>query len=119
MLNAIINGKLSSTYTPTLTKLAVGAGLPASSAPALIAAVKGGKSTGGIPGVTPEIVSLVVNESHHLYAAAYRLAYASIIPFVILAFVSSCFLKGVKELMTEHVEATVEKVPNTKEVELA
>ena len=41
-----------------------------------------------------------------------RLAFASIIPFVILAIVASACLRGVKELMTEHVEATVEKIPD-------
>lgn len=47
--------------------------------------------------------------SENAYAAAYRLAWSSIIPFVVLALVAIWFLKGVKELMTEHVEATVEK----------
>ncbi|RFU31073.1 hypothetical protein B7463_g5235, partial [Scytalidium lignicola] len=115
VLSAIINGKLSSTYAPTISKLAISAGLPISSAPAFAAALKAGKPTTAIPGVTPEILALAVDKSHHLYAQAYRLAFSSIIPFVILAFVASCFLKGVKELMTEHVEATVEKIPDSKE----
>jgi hypothetical protein len=34
----------------------------------------------------------------------------------VLAIVASACLKGVKELMTEHVEATVEKIPSEKEV---
>jgi hypothetical protein len=44
------------------------------------------------------------------------LAWASIIPFVVLALVAIVFLKGVSELMTEHIEATVEKdVPQTED----
>ena len=49
------------------------------------------------------------NASHVVYAAAYRLAWSSIIPFVVLSLVAILFLKGVKELMTEHVDATVER----------
>jgi len=61
----------------------------------------------------------VMRESHELYAHAYRLDYASIIPFVVLAIVASAFLKGVKDLMTERVDATVEKViPNEKMVDV-
>jgi len=50
-----------------------------------------------------------MHASQEIYAAAYRLAWSSIIPFVVLALLAIVFLKGVKELMTEHVEATVER----------
>jgi hypothetical protein len=48
--------------------------------------------------------------SHDAYAGAYRLGWASIIPFVVLVVVAIWFLKGVEELMTEKVDATVEHV---------
>lgn len=56
--------------------------------------------------------------SEWAYAHAYRLAWWSIFPFVVIAFVAVACLKGVKELMTERVEATVENVDAepTKEV---
>ena len=44
------------------------------------------------------------------YAHAYRLAWASIIPFVVLAIVAVWLLKSMKHLMTEKVEATLERV---------
>jgi len=50
-----------------------------------------------------------MDTSHRVYAKAYRNAWASIVPFVVLGLLAVIFLKGVKELMTEHVEATVEK----------
>ena len=59
--------------------------------------------------MSPGILAAATSASENAYAAAYRLAWASIIPFVVLALVAIWFLKGVKELMTEHVEATVEK----------
>ena len=56
-----------------------------------------------------DIIESVENASHWAYARAYNLAWASVIPFVVLALVCVACLKGVKELMTDHVEATVEK----------
>jgi hypothetical protein len=40
---------------------------------------------------------------------AYRFAWIPIIPFVIVAMVCVACLKGVAELMAEHVKATVER----------
>jgi hypothetical protein len=87
--------------------------------PLLISALKSGKqsSLNAVPGINPSILAAVTKTSHTLYAHAYRLGYASIIPFVVLAIVGSACLKGVKDLMTEHVDATVEKIPNEKVTE--
>ena len=63
-----------------------------------------------MPGINPTILAAAFNASHHAYAAAYRLGWASIIPFVVLALIAVIFVKGVQELMTEKVEATVEHV---------
>jgi len=109
VLNAIINGKLASTYASGITLAATASGLPESSIPALLGALESGAGFEKIPGINGEILGVVTERSHELYAAAYRLAWASIIPFIVLALVSIVFLKGVSELMTEHVEATVEK----------
>ncbi|KAG4420797.1 hypothetical protein IFR04_006077 [Cadophora malorum] len=109
VLNAIINGKLASHYAPAVSNAATEAGLPASSVPALLESFASGVGFTDIPGVSPGILAAATSASENAYAAAYRLAWASIIPFVVLALVAIWFLKGVKELMTEHVEATVEK----------
>ncbi|KUJ11263.1 MFS general substrate transporter [Mollisia scopiformis] len=114
VLDAIINGKLNSKYEPSILSAATGAGLSASAVPALLAALAAGDSTAiaAVPGINESIIAAVVNASHSAYASAYRLAWVSIIPFVVLAIVAIFFLKGVKEQMTEKVEATVEHVPD-------
>ncbi|MCJ1307023.1 hypothetical protein MMC25_000669 [Agyrium rufum] len=113
VLDAIINGKLSSTYAPRVSSAAVGAGLPSSSVEALLTAFSAGLApdalAAAVPGLTPGVLEAATNASRDVYAQAYRLAWASIVPFVVLAIVAVACLKGVRELMTEHVEATVER----------
>lgn len=93
---------------------AIAAGLPESSVPALLKALATGAGFSDVPGLNSTIQAKTLDASHWAYAHAYRLAWASIIPFVVLALVAVYFLKGVKELMTEKVEATVEHVPTTE-----
>lgn len=109
VLDSIINSKYTSDYAPTVSNAAIQAGLPSSSVPALLKAFASGTGFSTIPGISPAILAAATDASHEVYASAYRLAWSSIIPFVVLAIVAIIFLKGVKELMTEHVEATVEK----------
>lgn len=109
VLDAIINGHLKSNYASAVGSSAVQAGLPQSEVPALLAALAAG-TLSGVQGATPAIWSAAAEESKWQYAKAYQLAWASVIPFVVLALVAVAFLRGVKELMTEKVEATVEHV---------
>jgi multidrug transporter EmrE-like cation transporter len=109
VLDAIINGKLKS-YPDKISAAAVAAGLPKDSVPALLTALSTGAGLTDVPGIDSGILEKTMDASHWAYAHAYRLAWASIIPFVVLALVCIFFLKGVKELMTEKVEATVEHV---------
>ncbi|KAK5130405.1 hypothetical protein LTR08_002152 [Meristemomyces frigidus] len=110
VLDAIINGKLNKTWAPKVTAAAITGGLPTSSVPALLLALKSGEGLAEIPGITPDILGAAANASHWAYAYAYRLAWWSVFPFVVIALISVFCLKGVKELMTERVEATVERV---------
>ena len=86
---------------------------PASSVPALLIAMKGGTATvvrgQGIPGADASIMAAAWNASYWSYARAYRLGWWSVVPFVALATASVACMRGVKELMTEKVEATVER----------
>ncbi|KAJ9161040.1 MFS general substrate transporter [Coniochaeta hoffmannii] len=107
VLNAIISGRLTSHYAPAVSSAAVGAGLPESSVPSLLAALETGQLE-GVDGATPGVWAAALDESHWQYAYAYRLAWSSIIPFTVMAIVAIWFMRGVKELMTEKVEATVE-----------
>ena len=109
VIAAIVNGRLNSHYAKDVSSAAVAAGLPSSSVPALLAMLTEGAKE-PIPGSTPEIMAKAVQASHWSYARAYRLGWASAIPFVVLAIAAVAGLRGVKNLMTEKVEATVEKV---------
>ena len=115
VLDVIINGKLKS-YPTTVGNAAVEAGLPKSSVPALLEALATGVGLTDVPGINANILGKTMNASHWAYAHAYRLAWASIIPFVVLALVGIWFLKDVKDLMTEKVEATVEHVDHAEEM---
>ncbi|KAK6951517.1 hypothetical protein Daesc_006038 [Daldinia eschscholtzii] len=110
VLNAIINGRLASHYAASIEKAALGAGLAIESMPALLEALATGQIGSGVDTATPTVWNAAVEVSRWEYAHAYRLAWASVIPFVVLAIVAVALLKGVKDLMTEEVEATVERV---------
>ncbi|KAF2269044.1 MFS general substrate transporter [Lojkania enalia] len=109
VINAVINSRLNSHYADDVSSAAVKAGLPQSSAPALLAAMKSGEVT-SVPGASPEVLAAAWDASHWSYARAYRLGWWSVVPFVVLATISVACMRGVKELMTEKVEATVEHV---------
>jgi hypothetical protein len=117
VLDAIINGKLASIYEPRVSAAAVSAGLPQSSLPALFKALASSEpeATAEVPGMTSVILAEVLNASHWAYSRAYNVAWASVIPFVVLALLSVACLKGVEELMTDHTEASVEKARGNKE----
>jgi len=110
VLEAIINSKLASTYSKQVSKAAVNAGLEFSQLPSLLEALSTGAGFDGVDGLTPDILSAAINASEWAYTHAYRLAWASIVPFIVVALVCMTCLKGVKDLMTEKVEATVEHV---------
>lgn len=112
VLNAIINGRLASHYATSVGNAAMDAGLPESSVPTLLEALDAGQIGSGVDGATLAVWTAAIDASKWEYAYAYRLAWASVIPFVVLAIVAVALLKGVKDLMTEKVEATVERVKN-------
>lgn len=114
VINAVINSRLNSHYVSDVGSAAVKAGLPQSSVSALLASMKAGKGT-AVAGATPEIMRAALDASHWSYARAYRLGWWSVVPFVVLATVAVACLRGVKELMTERVEATVEHTSDDEE----
>ncbi|KAF7359253.1 putative HC-toxin efflux carrier TOXA [Mycena sanguinolenta] len=108
ILDAIINNKLAS-YDADVGAAAVAAGLPTSSVPAFLQALAGGMAS-TVPGATDAVIAAANAASHNAYARAYRFSWIPIIPFVLLGIACIVCLQGVAELMTEHVEATVEHV---------
>ena len=69
----------------------------------------------GIPGMNETIINAAWDASHWSYARAYRLGFWSVVPFVALATVAVLCMRGVKNLMTERVEATVERDSDDEE----
>lgn len=116
-MDAIINSRLASRYAPAVSSAAIGAGLPESSLESLLAAFAAGTIGQGVEGATPQVWEAAVSASRWEYARAYRLGWASIIPFVVIGLVSVSFLRGVKELMTEKVEVSLEYTDHQHDVE--
>ncbi|ETS83571.1 hypothetical protein PFICI_05447 [Pestalotiopsis fici W106-1] len=110
VLNAIINGRLSTHYASAVADAATGAGLPESSVGQLLDSLDAGQIDISVPGATSAVWSAAIDARHWEYAHAYRLAWASIIPFVVLAIVAVACLRGVKDLMTDKVEAPIEPI---------
>jgi len=110
IMGSIVNGKLDS-YPAKVGGAAVAAGLPQSSVTALLAAFASGNvdAMNAVPGITPAIIATATNASQWAYAHAYRWAWISIIPFVVIAIGCVCALTDIKHLMTEHVEKSIEK----------
>lgn len=114
VLDAIVQGHITRKLNPAIESAAVGAGLPTSSVADMLIAMAAG-ARDGVEGATAEVWAAADRASHLQYAHAYRLAYASIIPFVVIAIAACWLMKGVKELMTDKVEATVERVGDDEE----
>lgn len=109
ILNTIIGNKLK-TYPSKIGAAAVQAGLPASSVPALLQAFATKAGFSEVNGLTPDILSKVMNTSQWTYTHVYRLAWCSVIPLAAVALIAVCFLRDVGQLMTERIEAPVERV---------
>ena len=86
--------------------------------PAPLEAMAKGVELADVPGINAVVEGKVMLASEWAYAHAYRLAWASIAPFVVLALIAVVCLKGVKELRRKKVEATVEHVGSNEKVPL-
>ena len=109
VLDAIINSRVNSHLAPKVTAAATAAGLAPSSVSLLLEAMAAGEGTEAVPGINENILAQAFGARALVYAHAYRLAWASVIPFVFLAIVAVFFIRQVKDQMTDHVEASVER----------
>lgn len=117
VLDTIINNYIAKHLVPEVGGAATNAGLPSSSVSALLTAFSSGEGFSAVPGLNSTILAAASHQREWTYTHAYRLAWASIIPFVALAIVAVACTSSVKHLMTEHVQATVEKVDVPEKVE--
>jgi len=117
VVGAIINGKLSRSYAAEVGSAAVAAGLPQDAVAPLLAALASGSGSrealSAVAGATSRAIDAALSASRDVYAAAYRLGWSSIIPFVVLAWSGIWFTRGVKNLMTDVVEASIERRPES------
>lgn len=122
VLYSIINGHVSSHYNDAVANAAISSGLPSDAVAPLLGVMKEGNGpptkaaltavlSQVIPGISTTIVGSAVDAGHEVYARAYQLAWASIIPFVVIAILCCAFLTDVKHMMTEKVEVNMEKEP--------
>ena len=113
VIYAIVNSRIASHLAGDVGSAAIAAGLPESSVPALLKGMKGSSASrfrgAGVPGMNEAIINAAWDASHWSYAHAYRLGYWSVVTFVALATIAVLSMKGIRHLMTEHVEATVER----------
>ncbi|KAL1595997.1 hypothetical protein SLS60_009688 [Paraconiothyrium brasiliense] len=120
VLYTIINGHVVRNYNKEVTTAAVRAGLPAQDVPILLQVMAQGNGpptkevlaavlSQALPAASMTIIIAAQQAAYRVYAKAYGLAWASIIPFVVIAIVCCALLKAVSQLMTEKVEAPVEK----------
>lgn len=127
VLYSIINSHVSANYNKAASQAAVASGLSPDAVPALLGVLAEGNGPASrsilmevlsqaIPTINAGIVDAALAAAHDVYAKAYQLAWASIIPFVVISIVCCAFLKGVQEMMTEKIEATME-TPRGKHVE--
>ncbi|KAH8921382.1 MFS general substrate transporter [Atractiella rhizophila] len=114
ILGVVVNARLKD-YGSKVGNAATNAGLPPSSVPALLIAFASGVGFDAVPGITPAILGAAISQSQQTYANAYRFAWITLIPFIVLAIISVAVLSGVKDLMTNAVEATAERYPKSKD----
>lgn len=123
VLDAIVKGYMGAHYDGAVARAAEEAGVGAELVERVVAAMGEGEGATSVEALAEVVagqvgrraLESVVAEGRWVWARAYRLAWASVIPFTVIALVCVVFLRGVGELMTEHVEATVERVREVDE----
>jgi hypothetical protein len=110
--SAVVTQKLGSYIPSYVTTAVTSAGLPAASVPGFILALTGGHSDqlASVPDVSESIIQAGVESLRQAYADALRYPFIIAAPFVLLAAVSSWFIADLKDIMTYHVDAPVEKL---------
>jgi len=103
ILTTIITNKLSS-LPERVGSAAVEAGLPQSSIASLLAAMAEGLPLSTVSGATDAVISAATQASHSVYASAYRIGWAAVIPFTVVAMIFVFLLKSVASQMNWHVE---------------
>jgi len=114
--SAVMGSQVSQRMTKNLARnivpVALANGLPASSSGALVAAFRAANpiAISKIPGITPTIIALITPITRETYAAAFRIAWITVIPASVLGLLAILLLDNskVKARLNNTIDATVE-----------
>jgi len=107
----IYSNKLT-TYLPRDIVPAVeSAGLPASSVPALFAAMTNGTNAAfqSVPGINAKILAAFATATKDAYTSAFKVVYLSSLAFAGIAVIASLFVTDIDKYMTNFVNKTIHK----------
>ncbi|KAL6242222.1 hypothetical protein RBB50_010770 [Rhinocladiella similis] len=130
VLYTIAFGHVKSHYGDAVAQAAVGAGLSPENVPILSGVMAGGNGqpteallarvlSQALPSTTLPIIRAARTTGQAVYARGFQLAWSSIVPMAVISIVCCSFLQGVRRLMTEKVEAPLEKEQEDLEVKMS
>ncbi|KAJ9640136.1 hypothetical protein H2204_003361 [Knufia peltigerae] len=130
VLYTIAFGHVKSHYGNTVAQAAIEAGLSPKDVPILLGVMAGGNgpptegSLAGVlsqalPSATLPIIRAARTAGQIVYTRGFQLAWASVIPMAVISIVCCVFLQQVGRLMTEKVEAPLEKTREDVEVKMS
>lgn len=102
LYTSILSTKLGVYLPEYVAPAAVAAGLPSSSLPTLFAGITAGNFT-GIPNITPEIITVVLNETRRAYTDAFHIVFYATIPFSVLLVASAYFVPNMEGVLNSNV----------------
>ena len=105
-----VNDRLNRYIPAYVAKAAASEGLPADQIPAFVAALASGKLSQIPSQATPRIIAAGVVALKQAYADGLRVVPIIAAPLGVLAIVLCCFMGSLKNNMTYHVDAPVEKL---------
>lgn len=107
----IYSNKLTTYLPQDIVPAVESAGLPASSVPALFAAMTNGTTAAfeSVPGINAKILSAFAEATKDAYAHAFKVVYLSSIAFAGIAIVASLFVTDIDKYMTNFVNKTIHK----------
>lgn len=120
VLYTIAFGHVGSHYSGDVAQAAIGAGLSPEDVPILLSIMANGNGppteqalagvlSQALPSASMPIIQAARRAGQKVFARAFGLAWASIIPLAFISIVCCALLRGVSKLMTEKVEAPLEK----------
>lgn len=99
---SILTNKVA-TYLPQyVAPAATGAGLPASSLPALFAGITAGNFS-AVPGITPDVIAATGAATQHAYIDSFKIVFYATIPFGVLLIVFSCLSPNFEKYLSMNV----------------